>query len=542
MISPSRLGSATTRTRSRAACAWCASRPSPAAAWASPSSSSIVPAAPAEARRRRGSDAAAVGYHGYSVSLSGDPALVGALCDDHAGGTDAGSAYVFRLRGASSPTGTSAGHVANGATGLLLLGASVSIPGQAPLLTNTHRGGAEAVARGVAALGCSAAAMWKRGEEVVRASDLALSSVATVVGRAGGSARLFRLPSGHRPGAPRPGVERPERGPSRPLLCPVRRRPPALRGAAAPHRLAEPRVRPGGGLRFDRRAAARVRHRGDLDDHGDALRRRGLGAGAGARARAGGPGGPPPPPGNRPRRRARPLPGRTCECAVGHAARAQGHGRQRRLVRRGQRPGRVPGERRIHRHGRDPGADRRVGSGRDARRRRPLEQLGGAQRRVPSRRDPRLDPGGETHQQDVLVHRARAERRRARASGRRHGEALRGVEERPAAGDVDVPQCAAAGRAPRPVDHGLPRHRERGSLRAERGRCRGGSRRRDRVRPREERAARPGHLWRSLPRQRAVRAFSCRATLRPRLRARGRELFSRGFSVRGPRRPAPRAC
>src|SRR5262245_60340160 len=41
------------------------------------------------------SDAAAYDNFGYSVSLSGDTAVVGALGDDHAGGFAAGSAYVF---------------------------------------------------------------------------------------------------------------------------------------------------------------------------------------------------------------------------------------------------------------------------------------------------------------------------------------------------------------------------------------------------------------------------------------------------------------
>jgi hypothetical protein len=41
------------------------------------------------------SDAAAGDEFGTSVSLSGETALVGAFVDDHAGGADAGSAYVF---------------------------------------------------------------------------------------------------------------------------------------------------------------------------------------------------------------------------------------------------------------------------------------------------------------------------------------------------------------------------------------------------------------------------------------------------------------
>ena len=46
------------------------------------------------------SDAAAGDVFGYSVGVSGDTAVIGARYDDHAGGTDAGSAYVFVRSGA----------------------------------------------------------------------------------------------------------------------------------------------------------------------------------------------------------------------------------------------------------------------------------------------------------------------------------------------------------------------------------------------------------------------------------------------------------
>lgn len=44
-------------------------------------------------------DSAATDYFGYSVALSGETAIVGAYLDDHAGGIDAGSAYVFTRSG-----------------------------------------------------------------------------------------------------------------------------------------------------------------------------------------------------------------------------------------------------------------------------------------------------------------------------------------------------------------------------------------------------------------------------------------------------------
>lgn len=48
-------------------------------------------------------DAAASGYFGQSVAISADTILIGARLDDNAGGTDAGSAYVFVQRGEDCP-------------------------------------------------------------------------------------------------------------------------------------------------------------------------------------------------------------------------------------------------------------------------------------------------------------------------------------------------------------------------------------------------------------------------------------------------------
>ncbi|NUQ48097.1 MAG: thrombospondin type 3 repeat-containing protein, partial [Phycisphaerae bacterium] len=47
------------------------------------------------------SDAATEDYFGWAVALSGDTAVIGARLDDHAGGTDAGAAYVFVRSGSS---------------------------------------------------------------------------------------------------------------------------------------------------------------------------------------------------------------------------------------------------------------------------------------------------------------------------------------------------------------------------------------------------------------------------------------------------------
>jgi hypothetical protein len=55
----------------------------------------------AEQQKLTASDAASVDLFGRSVSISGDTAVIGATHDDHAGGTDAGSAYVFVRSGSS---------------------------------------------------------------------------------------------------------------------------------------------------------------------------------------------------------------------------------------------------------------------------------------------------------------------------------------------------------------------------------------------------------------------------------------------------------
>ena len=52
---------------------------------------------PQELAKLLASDAAADDWFGVSVSVSGDTAVIGANDDDHAGGTNAGSAYVFDL-------------------------------------------------------------------------------------------------------------------------------------------------------------------------------------------------------------------------------------------------------------------------------------------------------------------------------------------------------------------------------------------------------------------------------------------------------------
>ena len=57
-------------------------------------------AAWAQQAKLTASDAAASDQFGISVAVSGDTAVIGAVLDDHAGGVDAGSAYVFTRAGA----------------------------------------------------------------------------------------------------------------------------------------------------------------------------------------------------------------------------------------------------------------------------------------------------------------------------------------------------------------------------------------------------------------------------------------------------------
>ena len=78
------------------------------------------------------SDGAASDYFGVSVSSSGDTAIVGAYYDDHAGGTDAGSAYVF-VRNGDTWTEQAKLTASDGAAGDTF-GNSVSISGETAIV------------------------------------------------------------------------------------------------------------------------------------------------------------------------------------------------------------------------------------------------------------------------------------------------------------------------------------------------------------------------------------------------------------------------
>ncbi len=59
-----------------------------------------------EQAKLRGSDGAAADWFGYSVTIDGDTALIGAPQHDHQGDTDSGSAYVFHGLSDCQPNGT----------------------------------------------------------------------------------------------------------------------------------------------------------------------------------------------------------------------------------------------------------------------------------------------------------------------------------------------------------------------------------------------------------------------------------------------------
>ena len=100
---------------------------------------------PQELAKLLASDAAAGDWFGRSVSVSGDTAVMGAHSDDHAGGTDAGSAYVF-VRTAGGWT-QQAKLTASDAAASDYFGVSVSVSGDTAVIganQDDHAGGTNA--------------------------------------------------------------------------------------------------------------------------------------------------------------------------------------------------------------------------------------------------------------------------------------------------------------------------------------------------------------------------------------------------------------
>ncbi|MBX3394161.1 MAG: hypothetical protein KF841_02215 [Phycisphaerae bacterium] len=102
-------------------------------------------APPLEIAKLTASDAANGDNFGYSISISGNTAVIGALGDDHAGGTGAGSAYVFRENGGVwQPI---AKLTASDAANFDQFGISVSISGDTAVIgayRDSHAGGTQA--------------------------------------------------------------------------------------------------------------------------------------------------------------------------------------------------------------------------------------------------------------------------------------------------------------------------------------------------------------------------------------------------------------
>ena len=91
------------------------------------------------------SDAAGGGQFGWSVSISGDAIVLGALHDDHAGGLDAGSAYVFVRTGMTWVEQQKL--VASDAAAGDFFGTSVSVSGDTAVIgsfLDDHAGGLQA--------------------------------------------------------------------------------------------------------------------------------------------------------------------------------------------------------------------------------------------------------------------------------------------------------------------------------------------------------------------------------------------------------------
>jgi len=129
---------------------------------------------PQELAKLLASDAAAGDWFGRSVSVSGDTAVMGAHSDDHAGGTDAGSAYVF-VRTAGGWT-QQAKLTASDAAASDYFGVSVSVSGDTAVIGangDDHAGGTDA---GSAYVFVRSGGVWTQQAKLT-ASDAAASDV-----------------------------------------------------------------------------------------------------------------------------------------------------------------------------------------------------------------------------------------------------------------------------------------------------------------------------------------------------------------------------
>ena len=132
------------------------------------------------------SDGAAVDNFGYSVAISGDTVIVGALIDDNAGGTDAGSAYIF-TRSGSIWTQQQKLTASDGAASDEF-GVSVAISGDTVIvgaLLDDNAGGADA---GGAYVFTRSGTVWTQQQKLTASDAAAGSQFGVSVGVSGDSA------------------------------------------------------------------------------------------------------------------------------------------------------------------------------------------------------------------------------------------------------------------------------------------------------------------------------------------------------------------
>ncbi len=141
------------------------------------------------------SDAAASDLFGIAASVSADTAVVGAAFDDHAGGADAGSTYVFVRSGAvwtqqAKLTASDAAEFDN-------YGYSISINGETALvgaLFDDHAGGASA---GSAYVSVRSGAVWTEQAKLTASDAAAFDSFGSSVSISGDSALVGAIFDAH---------------------------------------------------------------------------------------------------------------------------------------------------------------------------------------------------------------------------------------------------------------------------------------------------------------------------------------------------------
>jgi hypothetical protein len=125
---------------------------------------------PQEVAKLLASDAAENDWFGSSVALSGDTAVIGACYDDNAGGIDAGSAYVFVLLGGVWTQQTKL--IASDAAAYDRFGVSVAVSGDTAVIGAFHDDNAGGTDAGSAYVFVRSGGVWTQQAELT-ASDAA---------------------------------------------------------------------------------------------------------------------------------------------------------------------------------------------------------------------------------------------------------------------------------------------------------------------------------------------------------------------------------